>query len=163
MLPELIDWITHTPVSWFVLNYGWVWPISESIHFCGLTLMAGTVGVFDLRVLGVGRGISPRSLHRLIRFGLAGFALSVMTGTLFIAGTPDQYFYNAAFKVKVVGLLLMGCNVALFYSREFRKVMQLGPDDDAPRAAKWMAGGSLALLTVVMCAGRMLTFFRPPY
>jgi hypothetical protein len=162
-MPALIDWIQDTPLSWFVLNHGWVWPISESIHFCGLTLMAGTVGIFDLRLLGVGRGISPRSLHRLLRFGVAGFALSVMTGTLFIAGTPDQYFYNAAFKVKVAGLLLIGCNVALFYSLEFKRVMQLGPDDDAPRSAKWIAGASLALLIVVMCAGRMLTFFRPPY
>jgi hypothetical protein len=162
-MAALIAWIRDTPLSWFVLEYGWVWPISEAIHFCGLTLMAGTVGVFDLRVLGVGRGISPRSLHRLVRWGVAGFALSVATGTLFIAGTPDQYFYNAAFRVKVVSLLLIGFNVTLFYSREFTRVMQLGPDDDAPVAAKWMAGASLALLVCVMCAGRMLTFFRPPY
>jgi Family of unknown function (DUF6644) len=162
-MPALIDWIRHTPVSWFVLNYGWVWPISESVHFCGLTLMTGTVGLFDLRLLGVGRGISPRSLHRLLRFGVAGFALSVMTGTLFIAGTPEQYFYNAAFKVKVTCLFLIGCNVILFYSLEFERVVQLGPDDDAPLAAKWMAGASLVLLTCVMCAGRMLTFFRPPF
>ena len=29
-MPALIEWIRHTPVSWFVLNYRWVWPISES-------------------------------------------------------------------------------------------------------------------------------------
>jgi hypothetical protein len=162
-MAALIDWIRDTPLSSFVLTYGWVWPVSESLHFCGLTLMAGTVGIFDLRVLGVGRGIAPRSLHRLIRFGLGGFALSVLTGTLFIAGTPDQYFYNAAFKVKVVCLFLVGCNVALFYSLEFKRVMALAPNDDAPLSAKWMAAASLLLLIGVMCAGRMLTFFRPPF
>ena len=162
-MPALIEWIRHTPVSWFVLNYRWVWPISESVHFCGLTLMTGTVGLFDLRLLGVGRGISPRSLHRLLRFGVAGFALSVITGTLFIAGTPEQYFYNAAFKVKVTCLFLIGCNVILFYSLEFKRVAQLGPNNDAPLTAKWMTNTSLVLLTCVICAGRMLTFFRPPF
>jgi hypothetical protein len=162
-MEELIRWITRTPVSSFVLTYGWVWPISETLHFCGLTLMAGTVGMFDLRVLGVGRGIAPSSLHRLLRYGVAGFAISVTTGLLFIAGTPDQYFYNLAFKVKIVCLLLTGINVILFYSLEFKQVTALGPDDDAPLGAKLMAVVSLALLAAVMCAGRMLTFFRPPY
>jgi hypothetical protein len=162
-MEELIHWITRTPVSSFVLTYRWVWPISETLHFCGLTLMAGTVGMFDLRVLGVGRGIAPSSLHRLLRYGLAGFALSVLTGLLFIAGTPDQYFYNLAFKVKVVCLLLTGLNALLFYSLEFKQVAALGPSEDAPFGAKFMAAVSLLLLAGVMCAGRMLTFFRPPY
>jgi hypothetical protein len=160
---DLVHWIQGTQLSAFVLDYRWVWPISESLHFCALTVMAGTVGLFDLRVLGVGRGIPPQSLHRLLRWGVAAFALSAATGTLFIAGQPDQYFYNAAFKVKVACLFLMGCNIVLFYSLEASRVLALGPDDDAPRAAKWMAGVSLVLLAAVMCAGRMLTFFRPPY
>jgi hypothetical protein len=65
--------------------------------------------------------------------------------------------------VKAVCLFLIGCNVVLFYSLEFKRAMHLGPDDDAPTAAKWMAGASLALLTAVMCTGRMLTFSRPPF
>ena len=36
--------------------------------------------------------------------------MSVVTGALFIFGQPDQYFYNNAFKVKVVCLLLLGLN-----------------------------------------------------
>jgi hypothetical protein len=162
-MAELIDWITATRLSWFVTAYGWVWPISETLHFIGLTLLAGTVGLFDLRVLGLGKGVSPRALHGLLRWGIAGFVLSVLTGSLFIAGTPDQYFYNDAFKLKVVGLLLMGGNAALFYLFEFKHVTALGPNDDASTRAKWIAGVSLTLLVAVMCFGRMLTFFRPPF
>jgi hypothetical protein len=162
-MPALIDWITGTWLSAFVLNYRWVWPISESLHFCGLVLMVGTVGMFDLRLLGVGKGISPAVLHRSLRFGIAGFAVSVLTGALFIAGTPDQYFYNNAFKVKVVCLTLLGLNAALFYGLEFGRVKVLGPDDDAPHGAKVIASISLTLLIAIMCAGRMLTFFRPPF
>jgi hypothetical protein len=57
----------------------------------------------------------------------------------------------------------MGLNVAWFYWREFERVRVLGPHDDAPRSAKWVATASLVFLVAVMLCGRMLTFFRPPY
>ena len=83
--------------------------------------MVGTVGTFDLRLLGLGKGIAPATLHSSIRFGVAGFVVSVVTGALFIFGQPDQYFYNNAFKVKVVCLLLLGLNVCAFYALEARR------------------------------------------
>jgi hypothetical protein len=158
-----IDWIVSTRLSWFVTQYGWVWPISETLHFCGLTLLAGTVGLFDLRVLGLAKGIAPSTLHATLPWGLAGFGVSVVTGVMFISGAPDQYFYNDAFKFKVVFLILMGLNAAFFYWREFDRVRALGPYDDAPRSTKLVAAASLVILISVMCFGRMLTFFRPPY
>jgi hypothetical protein len=112
-------------------------------------------------VLGLGRGVAPATLHRSLRFGVAGFVVSVITGSLFIFGQPDQYFYNDAFKVKAVCLLLLGLNVAAFYSIEARKVLALGPMDQASPRAKGFAAISLCLLVAIMCAGRMLTFFRP--
>ena len=60
-MDAFIDWIVSTRLSWFVTEYRWVWPISESLHFCGLTLLAGTVGLFDLRVLGLGQGHRARA------------------------------------------------------------------------------------------------------
>jgi hypothetical protein len=158
----LIDWILATSVSNFVLTHGWVWPAAETLHFIGLVLMAGTVGVFDLRLLGVAKGIPPFALHRLLRFGIAGFVVSLSTGLLFISGTPDQYFYNSAFHLKMVCLLLTGANVIAFYTLQFATVRTLGAHDDAPTPAKAMAGISFVLLIAVMGCGRMLTFFRPP-
>lgn len=162
-IDAIMDWLLETRISHLMLDYRWTWPISESLHFVGLVLMAGTVGVFDLRLLGVAKGIAPASLHRLLRWGVAGFGISLATGLMFISGTPDQYFFNAAFHVKIVCLALVGLNVLLFYSLEFGKVRAMGPYDDAPLAARLMAAVSFVLLVAVMCAGRMLTFFRPPY
>ena len=161
-MDAFMDWIVSTPLSWFVTEYRWVWPITESVHFCGLTLLAGTVGLFDLRVLGFAKGIAPAALHATLRWGLVGFAASVVTGVMFISGMPDQYFYNDAFKLKVVFLALMGTNAALFYWREFAGVRALGPHDDAPRSTKIVAAASLFFLIAVMLCGRMITFFRPP-
>lgn len=159
----LIDWILGTKLSWFVTTYGWVWPILESLHFCSLAVLAGTVGLFDLRILGLAKGIAPSTLHATLRWGVGGFVVSATTGVMFISGAPDQYFYNDAFKFKVVFLLLMGLNAALFYWREFANVRVLGPHDDAPSSAKWVAGASLLFLAAVMYCGRMLTFYRPAF
>jgi hypothetical protein len=160
-LGEIIGWLTSTPVNAVVMGYRWVWPISEILHFCALAVMVGTVGTFDLRLLGLAKGVAPATLHRSLRYGVAAFGLSVVTGSLFIFGQPDQYFYNAAFKLKVIALLLLGLNVLLFYTLAARQVLTLGPSDDAPLRAKVIAAVSLTLLVAIMLFGRMLTFFRP--
>ena len=162
-MDAFMDWIVSTRLSWFVTEYRWVWPMTESVHFCGMTLLVGTVGLFDLRVLGLAKGIAPATLHATLRWGMAGFAASVVTGVMFISGAPDQYFYNDAFRLKLVLLALMGANAGLFYGREFAGIRALGPHDDAPRSAKIVAAASLVFLVGVTLCGRMITFFRPPY
>jgi hypothetical protein len=159
----LIAWLYDSPGSHLVNDYRWSWPIAETVHFIGLVLLTGTVGAFDLRLLGIVKGVRPADLHRLLRVGIAGFALLLITGLLFISGAPEQYFYNRAFHFKFASLVLMGINVALFYSLEFPGIRSLGPSDEVPRNAKLMAGASLTLLVAIILFGRMLTFFRPAY
>src|SRR5688572_16072999 len=85
----LIDWMYDTRLSWFITNYGWLWPINETLHFCGLTMLAGTVGLFDLRLLGFAKGIAPSTLHATLKWGVAGFAVSAITGVQFLFGAPE--------------------------------------------------------------------------
>lgn len=160
-MDALINWILTTEASRLVNGTRWAWPILESLHFMGLVVMAGTVSMFDLRILGVGKGIPPSAIHRLVPFGLIGFVISVCTGLLFISGAPDQYFYNSAFHLKAFFLVLMGLNVAFFYAVPFRTLKSVEAFDEAPAAAKTAAALSLIVMIGVMCCGRMLTFFRP--
>ena len=55
-----------------------------------LSLLVGTIFVFDLRLLGIGRRIPDRRLHRLIPWGLAGYFLTLATGMLFLLAEPDR-------------------------------------------------------------------------
>ena len=160
-MTALMEWLRSTPVAALMLDYRWSWPIAESLHFIGLTLMAGAVGTFDLRLLGLGRGIAPVTLHRLLGWGIAGFAICAVTGLMFISGTPDQYFYNRAFYFKSACLLLLGINATAFYVSGYGIARTLGPQDSAPARLRIMAMLSLILLAGVMLGGRMLTFFRP--
>ena len=154
-------WLRSTELA-NIMHTAWAWPIAESIHFFGLSLLMGTVGVFDLRLIGLGRQIPLPALHRLIPWGIAGFVLNILTGICFFTAEPDQYLYNPSFQIKFTFLFLAGVNVLLFYTTMFRHVKNLGPGENAPTPARLMGAASLVFWIGVMSCGRLLTFFRPP-
>jgi uncharacterized membrane protein len=134
----------------------WGWPACETMHFLGLSLLIGTIGMFDLRLLGIGRRIPIRALHKLVPWGISGFFVSLITGVMFLMTEPDQYIYNVAFHWKMLFMGLAGVNVTIFYLAVFRRV-----NEDAGLPAKLIAGASLFLWTGVIVFGRLLTFYRP--
>ena len=68
----------------------WLWPFCETLHYLGLSLLIGTVGLFDLRVLGLGRGIPIQAIHRLIPWGIGGYVVNILTGTVFFFGIYEE-------------------------------------------------------------------------
>jgi uncharacterized membrane protein len=156
----LIEWLRHSTLSALVTGNLWIWPVLETLHFLGLSLLIGTIGAFDLRLLGLGKGLRPGLLSRLIPWGMAGFALNVVTGILFFVGEPANYVNNIAFYFKMTFVFLAGINVLVFYLALAKKVEALGPNDDAPLGAKVIGAASLLLWIGVMSAGRLLTFYH---
>jgi uncharacterized protein DUF6644 len=138
----------------------WGWPAAESVHFIGLSLLVGTIFLFDLRLLGVGRGIPVRALHRMVPWGLLGYAATAASGMLFLMAEPDQYVYNPAFQWKGLFMMAAGLNASAFYLVPYPRVTE---DAAAviPRSAKIIAATSLCLWISVIIAGRLLTFYRP--
>ena len=94
-----------------IMYSAWGWPIVEIVHFTGLCLLMGAVGMFDLAMMGVVRGLSLQALHKLVPFGVLGFALSASSGFMFVVSTPDQYLYNPAWQVKMCLLALAGVSL----------------------------------------------------
>jgi len=156
-------WVRGTWLHQFMLDNYWLWPVCESLHFIGLSLLIGAVGLFDLRVLGMAKAIAPAALHKLVPAGVAGYLLNLFTGITFFFAFPEQYAYNRAFHFKLAFMAVAGVNVLLFYGSAFRGVRALPAGADAALRAKLFAGISLAMWVGVMTAGRLLTFFRPPF
>ena len=156
--------VRSTFLHQFVADQGqWLWPVLETLHYLGLSLLLGTIGMFDLRVLGMGKAIPPGTLHKLIPIGIAGFAVNALTGVTFFSGFPEQYFYNPSFWWKGTFMAIAGMNVAVFYlSSAFREVQAMPAGSDAPFRAKVIAATSLGAWIAVLICGRLLTFYRPP-
>lgn len=139
----------------------WAWPTCESVHFLGLSLLFGTIAMFDLRLLGMAKRVPIAALHRLIPWGILGFTTNVLTGTMFLLTEPDQYIYNPAFHFKMLFVAMAGFNILGFYLLVFRQVVPIGAGGEAPRSAKLVASVSLIAWIAVIVCGRYLTFYRP--
>ena len=164
-MAEFQPWLVATLASVKVvspfMHSKWGWPICETVHFFGLSLLFGTIGMFDLRLLGLAKRIPIGFLHRLVPWGIFGFALNAITGAMFLVTEPNEYIYNPAFHFKMLFMALAGLNIQLFYLTVFRKVEASGPGYDTPRSAKVIGGASLFLWIAIMVFGRLLTFYRP--
>ncbi|MGA2882297.1 MAG: hypothetical protein ABSG13_25370 [Bryobacteraceae bacterium] len=143
-------------VGSFVTDTPWMWPTCETLHFVGLSLLCGVVFLVDLRVLGVMKGVSFASLHRLLPWAALGFGMNIGTGMLFFVGIPGQYIHNAAFYWKIGLAMLAGANALYFTILD--EPWSLGPKDDAPLTAKIAAASAMVLWIGVMYCGSMLPF-----
>src|SRR5712692_6490706 len=115
----------------------WIWPLCETLHFMGLALLVGIVGVLDLRMLGMAKGLPLGPMQRLMPFAILGFTVNLMTGFLFFAGDPFQYIHNIAFAFKLLFIGLAGVNAILFYvTGLYRRVDGVGAGQGVPLVAK---------------------------
>lgn len=139
----------------------WWWAFMMSMHFIGLSLLIGVIGVLDLRLIGFAKQLPVEPLHRLFPWAIAGLGINVVTGMLAFMGMPDYYTYNAAFWFKILALMLAGLNVAMFYlTGIFERVRRLGAGEDAPFSAKVIAVSSLVLWFAVVISGRYIQLFQ---
>lgn len=162
MIEILLNFSQATGIYAF-MNSPWGWPIAESIHFLGLCLLIGTVGLFDLRMMGVASEISLRELHRLVPIGVMGYLLNVTTGIMFLSSAPDQYLYNPAVQSKLFLMLIAGINMLLFYATTASDVHSVTNTRGVMPRAKIMAGISLFCWCAIIVCGRLITYYRPPY
>jgi hypothetical protein len=161
----LRHWIEWPVVAAFIDAHSWVWPLGETFHFFGIILLIGGVGIFDLRILGMAKGLPPVALKRLLPWGVFGFFLCVVTGTMFVTGmranvpsSPyDVIRTNVWLQLKLLFIVLAGVNLLAFYvTGVSHAVDDLRPGDDAPVMAKVIAGASLFLWLGVIYFGRLI-------
>ncbi len=143
-----------------MLTSKWWWAFMMDLHFIGLALLIGTVGILNLRMLGFAKPLPIAPLHRLMPWAMAGFGMNTVTGILAFIGMPNYYTFDVAFWLKMLALLLLGLNAAAFYLTDaFPSVEHLGPGEDAPPFAKVMAATSLVLWFAVIALGRYIQPF----
>jgi len=137
------------------------WAFMMDMHFIGLIMIIGAVGALDLRMLGFAKALPIASVHRLVPWALAGFAINVTTGVLAFIGMPVFYTYDVAFWIKIFAVLLLGLNAAAFYLTDtFKMVEHMGPGEDAPPRAKIIAASSLVLWFGVITLGRYIQSYQ---
>jgi hypothetical protein len=147
------------PVTALMKSSTWLFPIVETVHILGFIVVIGTVLVFDLRVLGLNRGIPVRQLARLtLPWSAVAFLFVVPSGVLLFAAQPAEMLANRLFAIKLGLVFLAACNAAFFHTGPYQSVATWDRDAVAPAAARISAAVSIMLWVSVVVCGRFLAY-----
>ena len=165
MEPFLRYWLRWPSVEHLIYGHLWVWGVCQSLHFVGMVLLIGTVGLLDLRMLGFAKELRPAAMQKLIPWGVFGFVLCLATGFIFVTGIyaninihPYVVLTSDVFlQLKLLFVLLAGVNLLAFYvTGTARAVDLLKPGEAASSLAKVFAGASLFFWIAVMYFARLI-------
>ena len=156
----MLDWLQQTSLAITIRDSLFAFPLIESAHVIGLTLVFGTIVIVDLRLLGVAS--TRRSFHRLasdtLKWTWAAFGLTALTGALMFITNATVYFHNGYFRAKLVLLVLAVINVLAFELTVGRTIQQWDRAPSAPPVARAAAAVSLVIWLGVIVTGRMIGF-----
>ena len=62
--------------TWVTSIY-WLWPLMETLHFIGLSLLLGGLIVIDTRMAGFFRGVNIAATHKLLPWVFIGFGINL--------------------------------------------------------------------------------------
>lgn len=133
-----------------------LFPVIQSVHIIGLTVLVGTICLVDLRLLGIGmrRQAIGEVVSRLAPWTSGGLITVLVTGPLLFASDLTRYLNNPAFVLK---MLLLAIALAGHFTLH-RSVLRKG----APLkigTQKLAAALSLILWSSVVLAGRAIADF----
>ena len=161
-MESAVIWLRETSLSVTLqAAAGWLWPMCETLHFMGLTLVIGVAGFFDLRLLGAMKRISLSAAKDLMPWAVVGFGINLVTGVVFLISEPEQYVVKGAWWAKAAFLVLAGLNVLVFETLVGRRGPTVGPGDDTPLSFKIVGLVSLVCWFAVLYFGRMLPYIQP--
>jgi hypothetical protein len=164
ILLHACQWIYQTRLSTAIRESVWVFPIIESIHVLSITILVGTIAILDFRLLGLVMKREPvsRIARQVLPWTWAGFAVMFVTGLLLSIAEAATNYYNLAFRIKLVLLVLVGVNPLIFHLSVFRKVSTWDLAGSAPLRARAAAVCSLVLWAGIIVAGRMIAYLERP-
>ena len=143
-----------------IRNSLYLFPLIESVHVIGLTLVFGTIAIIDLRLLGLASTRRPFTAiaSDVLRWTWLAFAITVATGLLMFVTSAGTYYQNPYFRGKMVLLLLSGVNMLAFELTARRSVQRWDQHLAGPTAGRVVATVSLALWISVIVLGRWVGF-----
>jgi hypothetical protein len=136
----------------------YIYPLANVLHVLAVATLLGAIAVFDLRVLGFGKGVAVDALAKLaLPVAMGALCIAVPTGAAMFVTEAPAYVRNPVFLTKIALIALAAINIAAFH---------FGPLRDARRFAKqpsWRArvsaAASLGLWLAAVTAGRLIAYY----
>jgi len=154
------QWLQHTRFATAISESDYLFPLIEGSHILTLPLSVGMIVILDLRLLGIAfcDGPAAKLVLNLLRWCKIGFAVMFLTGGLLFITQAGKAYGNVFFRAKLISLVLLGINAAVYQKLFFPKMAQWEADGGAPAGAKFCAGVSLLLWVGVIVCGRTMAY-----
>ena len=159
-IADILSFLESSQLAEKIRESLYLFPLIESCHVLGLTMVFGTIAIIDLRLLGIAS--TRRSFRKIasdvLRWTWAAFALTVATGSLMFITNAGVYYHNFFFRTKMVLLVLAGLNMLMFELTAARTMHRWDADRAAPLAGRTVAAVSLLLWIAIIFLGRWTGF-----
>lgn len=158
---EAFQWLGNTPFATELRESTLAFPLVETAHVLAIALLAGTVILVDLRLLGLvfRRTKVSEIAGTVLPLTWAGFAIMLVSGLLLFMAEAEKSYGSLAFRIKILLLFLAGLNPLLFHSTIYRSVHEWDEAAVAPWRARATAIASIVLWSGIIVAGRAIAYF----
>ena len=163
-IDDLLHRLKDTGFATAIRENGSLFPWIESVHVLGVAIVIGTVGIIELRLIGVASVNRPvtRVLKDVLPITWSGFAISVISGFLLFASNAPTYAYNTFFLSKAALLLLAGLNAFGFHAFVERSIARWDSAARTPIPARISGVFSLVMWIGIVICGRWVGFTLVP-
>lgn len=133
------------------------YPIANVVHLLGLVMLVGGIGILDLRLAGLFRGLPVAPLSRaLTPLALGGLALMVPSGATMFAADAEALVRSTTLQWKLILILLALANALAFRLLWGRRIERW--DEEPPLAGRVMALASIGAWLAVATLGRWIAY-----
>lgn len=151
--------IERLPLAAAMREELWLYPAVEIVHIVGFVLLAGSIAVLDLRLLGLSPRLPVRALAaHVLPWSLGALLLILPSGLLMFIAHAGELVSNPAFIAKMALLMGAALNAALFHAGVFRGAAGWNTDVPVPAAARLHAAASLLIWIAILACGRLLAY-----
>jgi hypothetical protein len=159
-LLHICQWLDSTRLNAVLRESTWMFPTLDTIHTLGIVLVAGTIMLVDLRLLGLGLRGEPVSdvVARIVPWTLWGFGFMFVTGGLLFCSEAVKLYHSPAFQIKIVLLALAGINALIFHRTIYLDVANWDPAAVVPARARLAGLLSLLFWIAIIAAGRAIAY-----
>jgi hypothetical protein len=107
-LLKFLEWLEHASWVTTIAQTGWMYVAITVTHYFSLFVLVGTIGIVDLRVLGVAgrRRSATQFAAQIFPWMWSALGLAVLSGFVMFATDATDYFPDGVFRIKLIVITL---------------------------------------------------------
>jgi hypothetical protein len=152
-------WLENSALAEAIRQWVWAYPLIETLHILSITILVGSVAMFDLRLLGMSRHVLVTDMAgHLLPWSYISFGAVIFSGFLLFATDAPAIALNWAFRLKLVLIFSAGINAIAFHWKFYPSVQQWNRGVKPPLMVRAIAIISLILWIAVITCGCLIAY-----